>query len=283
MTPPDKQFDVRRIAVAIDSSAHATAALEAAAALAAQLHAELEGIFVRDIALTRLAALPVGREIQFLTGRGRDFTADALDAQNREQEVSARRAIATAAAHARVAHAFRVAHGHVAVEVISAAGNADLLILGIGGSRSPGGRVRLGDTARAAAERAPRSVLLAKPGTRLVGTPLVCYEGSEGAQRALEAAVRILGAREKGLTVLIISEDIHGAAILRQEVENRLDPLRVQPQFLYSANPAPDQMCRLATDCGADVLVIAADSQVIAGAQRLQILESVVCPVLIVR
>ena len=282
MTLPKKEFSVRRIAVAIDSSAHATAALEAAADLAAQLHAELEGIFVRDIALTRLAALPVGREIQFLTGRGRDFTADALDAQNREQEISARRAIATAAAHARVTHAFRVAHGQVAVEVISAAGNADLLILGIG-SRSPGGRARLGDTARAAAEGAPSSVLLAKPGTRLVGTSLVCYDGSDGAKRALEAAMRIFAAREKGLTVLIISEDIDEATILREEVEDRLNLLRVQPKFLYSTYPAPHQMCQLASESGADVLVMAADSQVIAGAQRLRILESIVCPVLIVR
>ena len=282
MTLPKKEFAIRRIAVAIDSSAHATAALEAAAALAAQLRAELEGIFVRDIELTRLAALPVGREIQFLTGRGRDFTAAALAAQNREQEVSARRAIATAAARAHVAHAFRVAHGQVAVEVISAAGNADLLILGIG-STSPGGRARLGDTARAAAECAPRSVLISKPGTRLVGAPLVCYEGSEGAQRALEAAVRILGARETGLAVLIISEDIDEAAILRREVEDRLSLLRVQPRFLHSAHPAPDQMCQLANESGADVLVIAADSEVIAGPQRLQILESVVCPVLLVR
>ena len=282
MTRPQKEFAVRRIAVALDSSAHASAALEAAADLAAQLHAELEGIFVRDIALTRLAALPVGREIQFLTGRGRDFTADALDAQNREQEASARRAIASAAARARVAHAFRVAHGQVAVEVINAAGNADLLILGIG-SRSPGGHARLGATARAAAERAPRSVLLAKPGTRLIGTSLVCYDGSDGAKRALEAAMRIFGVREKSLAVLITSEDGDRADLLRQEVEDWLAPFGVQPKFLHSTYPEPDQLCRFAIEFGADVLVIAADSQVIAGARRLRILESIVCPVMIVR
>lgn len=95
--------------------------------------------------------------------------------------------------------------------------------------------------------------------------------------------MRIFAAREKGLTVLIISEDIDEATILREEVEDRLNLLRVQPKFLYSTYPAPDQMCQLASESGADVLVMAADSQVIAGAQRLRILESIVCPVLIVR
>ena len=56
--------------VAIDSSADATSALEAAAALAGRLDAILEGIFVQDINLVHLAALPVGREIEFPTGRG---------------------------------------------------------------------------------------------------------------------------------------------------------------------------------------------------------------------
>ena len=90
MTVPDTDFGVRRILVALDGSVHASGALEAATALAARLHAELEGIFVQDVDLARLAALPIGREIQFLTGQGRDFTADELDAQNREQEARAR-------------------------------------------------------------------------------------------------------------------------------------------------------------------------------------------------
>jgi len=288
MRPRDRQSEVRRIAVAMDSSDHAIAALDAAAALAEQLHAELEGFFVRDIALTRLAALPVGREIQFLTGRGRDFTGPTLDAQNRDQEVYARRAIAAAAARAQVKHTFRVVHGQVAVEVISAAGKADLLVLGIGskhpwGRTGPTARTRLGNTARAAAERATRSVLLVKPGTRLIGAPLVCYDGSDGAKLGLEAAIGILGAGEKGLAVLLITDVPEEAAVLRREVEARLDPLHIRPRFLYSADSTPDQLCRAAAECGADALVIAGDSRFQSGSDWERILESASCPVLIVR
>ena len=48
----------RRILVALDASAHSHAALAAAVALAARLHAEIEGLFVEDINLLRLAELP---------------------------------------------------------------------------------------------------------------------------------------------------------------------------------------------------------------------------------
>ena len=282
MTPSDAAFEVRRIVVAMDSTTHAAAASEAAASLAAHLHAELEGIFVQDINLARLAELPVGREVQFLTGQGRDFTAEALSDQNREQEITARRVIAAAANRARVTHVFRVARGKVDVEVISAAGNADLLILGMG-NRSPGGSERLGQTARAAVERAPRSVLISKPGMRSIGAPLVCYDGNEGGKRALEAAVKIADMHKNDLTVLIIAEDMDRVGALRHDVEERLADLPLHPKYLHSAHPAPDQICRFATKSGADVLVISTESELIAGVDRLKILESVSCPVLLVR
>jgi len=282
VTVPDTDFGVRRILVALDGSAHAGGALEAAAALAARLHAELEGIFVQDVDLARLAALPIGREIQFLTGQSRDFTADELDAQNREQEARARQAIAAAAARAHVAHAFRVARGQVNAEVISAARGADLLIVGVGRA-SPGGRARLGGTARAVAEHAPRSVMISRPGTRTIGRPLVFYDGSDGAKRALRAALRVFGAGERGLVVLLDSEDAVRTGALRKEVGSGTGLPDARHRFLHGADPGPVELCRLATEAGADVLVIAADSPIIAGEHRRRVLESSACPVLLVR
>lgn len=282
MTPAEVGFDVRRIVVAIDSSAHAAAALDAATTLAAQLHAELEGIFVQDVNLTRLAELPVGREIQFLTGRSRDFTTEALAAQNRDQETAARHAIAKAAAAARITHVFRVASGRVDVEIISAADNADLLIVGIG-AQSPGGRARLGQTARAAADRAPQSVLISKPGARTISTPLVCYDGSVGARRALDAAIKILDSRKNRIAVLIIAGASEESDKLRKEVSDRLTPLKIQPTILQSAGPTPEQLCNFSAACGADVLVISGDSVLFTDDDRHVILESTRCPVLLVR
>ena len=282
MTPPDTGFAIRRIMVALDSSPHANSALEAAVALAQQLHAELEGIFVQDADLTKLAALPVGREIQFLTGEGRKFTTEELDAQNSEQELCAKRAMAAAAGRARVSHAFRVVRGRVNAEVINAAAGADLLIVGIG-STSPGGRTRLGGTARAMAEQAPLSVLISKPGARRIGRPLVIYDGSAGAERALEAAMRIFGTGENGIAVLIDSADGARSRKLRKHVAGKLDSLDIPRSIIHDTDPEPDRLCRLATDSGADMLVIPANSRAVSGVRRQRVLESIACPVLFVR
>lgn len=275
-------FDVRRIVVAIEGSSDDAGALEEAAGLAARLHAELEGVYVQDINLVRLAGLPVGREIHFLTGKSRDFTADALEAENRTQEFAARQAVAAAAARARVTYAFRTARGQVDVEVISAAGNGDLLILGTG-NRFPWGRVDLGPTARAVAARAPRSVLIWKPGARSAGVPLVCYDGSGGSRRALEAGLRIFGVHEGRLAVLILADDLTDAETLRREVEDRLAPSGVGPRFLYGARPLAHEVCRLAGESGAGVLVMAADCAALDEHHPHEVLETIACSVLIVR
>ena len=282
MSRPEPGFDVRRIVVAFESLSAAAAALEEAAGLAARLHAELEGVFVQDINLVRLAGLPVGREIQLLTGRVRDFTADALETETRAQEFAARRAVAAAAARARVAYAFRTTCGQVDVEVLNAADSGDLLILG-SGDRLPWGSPRLDRTARAAAARAPRSVLISRPGTRAAGVPLVCYDGSAGSRRALEAGLRVFGAHEGRLAVLVLVDDGADAEGLRRQVEARLAPLGVAPRFLYGARPRAPEVCQLASESGAGVLVMAADCPALDQPRRDEVLESVACPVLLVR
>jgi hypothetical protein len=53
-----REFEIHRILVALDASVRSLAALEAAAELAAEWHAELLGLFVEDVELLRLAATP---------------------------------------------------------------------------------------------------------------------------------------------------------------------------------------------------------------------------------
>ena len=281
MSRPARGFEIRRIVVAIESPSE-VAALEEAASLAARLDAELEGVFVQDIDLVHLAGLPVGREVQFLTGESRDFTTDALEIETRAQEFAARRAVAEAAARARVTYAFRTARGRVDVEVLNAAGKGDLLILGAG-NRSPWGSARLGRTARAAAERAPRSVLISKRGVRSGSVPLVCYDGSVGSRRALDAGLRISGIHEGKLTVLILADDAAAAGTLRQQVQDRLSPLGVGPRFLHGARPLAQEVCRMAGESGAGMLVMAADCAALGETHRHEVLETVACAVLIVR
>ncbi len=224
-------FIVRRIVVAADSSNQGRAALAAAADLGARLQAEVAGVFVEDIDLVNLAELPLGRELHLISGEARVFDREAIESRFRAEASEARRSLKSLTDRARVQSSFRVVRGRVDTEVIAAAGEGDLLILGIY-SRTIGPRVRPGSTALAAARRAPRSVLLLRPGGHVAGRALVAYDGSEGAERALEAALRLSGVAGGSLTALLIAEAPSEADRLQARVEEIVAATSLTPKFL---------------------------------------------------
>ena len=63
MTDPRANDPSLRILVALDASPYSHAAIEVATILAADLRAELQALFIEDIDLLRLAALPFTREV----------------------------------------------------------------------------------------------------------------------------------------------------------------------------------------------------------------------------
>ncbi len=275
-------FVVRRIVVAADSSDQSHAALEAAAALAARLDAEIEGLFVEDIDLVHLAELPFGREVHPISGETRVFDKQAIETQLRAEAAGARRALKAVAERARVRSTFRVVRGRVTTEVITAANEGDLLILGVH-SRSVGPRPRPGATAIAAARGAPRSVLLLRRGDRITGKALVAYDGSDGAELALAAAAWLAGVAGGKLTALLVAESSAEADRLQTRVGERLESTGLTPNFLRAPRLELDEMCRLSQESGSDVLVLNADNPVLADDAHGRLLEQIRCPVLLVR
>ena len=87
MSNADREGSVRRILVALDASPHSLAALRAAAELAADLDAELVGIFVEDINLLRLSDLPLASEVTIYTTTSRRLNRQEIERQLRSQAV----------------------------------------------------------------------------------------------------------------------------------------------------------------------------------------------------
>ncbi len=279
---PPREFTVRRIVVAADASEHGRAALEAAAMLGERLHAEVEGVFVEDINLVHLAELPVGREVHLVSGHARAFDRELLESQLGAEAAEARRALRTLTERARVRSSFRVVRGRVETEIIAAAGEGDLLVLGTF-SRSIGTPRKAGSTAVAAAERAPRSVLLLRRGARIAGRPIAVHDGSEGAEIALEAAARLAASAGETLTVLVIADTAERADALQARIADHLAARQVEPRFLRAPRLELDELCRVSRRADADVLVLDADSPVLAGEARGRLLEDVGCAILLVR
>jgi len=258
---------VRRIVVAADSSAPGRAAVEAAVRLAARLEAELEGLFVEDVNLKRLSALPVAREIRFGGGFAGSFARDAGAVADdlRAEALRLRHDLEGAAQRARVKTTFRIAEGRIEHAMVEAGGDADLLIIGV--TRS-------------------RALTAMRPGAgpvSLPNRPLVLYDGSPTADRALDLAARLADDEPAALTVVIRAATDSEALRLRRRAAQRLAANDQGARFRPAASPSLVDLCRAVTAFGASVLVIATDDPLLQGEGFRQLLDDIVCPVLVVR
>ena len=124
------QATVRRILLALDTAAHESSALEAAARLATELSAELHGVFIEDSDLFRLAGLPFASEIDYSSGSLRPLDTEAIERALRTRAEGVRRAIAETAERTSISWSFRISRGNVAQTMLSESLEADLLVVG---------------------------------------------------------------------------------------------------------------------------------------------------------
>jgi len=280
MSEQNDKLAIRRILVALDASYHSLAALEAAIELAASMEAELQGLFVEDVNLLRVAGSPAAREVRYPYVAAARMDRARMERALRAQAAQARQAIAAACERRQIKWSFRVVRGEVAPEVLAAALEADLLILGRA-SRPFIRRVRLGSTARAAAERAPHSVLLLQRDMGIRPPVVVVCDGSPTARQALMMAARLAQKEGGYLAVLILAGTVDEMSRLQAETFDLLrgQGLRVRYRRLTDAGVAT--LTHEARSEGSGVLVL---SSTILQPDALQaLLDRVDCPVLLVR
>lgn len=173
--------------MALDESPRSTAALTAAAALAAELDAELAGLFVEDIDLQHLIGLPFAREFSVLTGAGRPLSQTEMEQSWRREAETMQRLLAEAARRLRLRWSFRVARGRVTAEVNLLAQAFDLIVLG---------------------KRTGLSVMaVARPVAGIhphAGPVLVLFDDREAVSRSLDMGARL--ARHNGAELVLLDQ-----------------------------------------------------------------------------
>lgn len=270
---------IRRILVALDASPHSLSALRAAGEIAAELRAELVGIFVEDLNLVRLAALPVTQEVGQTSGRIRALDERTMARQLRGRALRAERELAQEAGRRQVRWSFSVSRGTVGAELGGAASEADLVVMGRAGWSS--GRMA-GSSVQAVLTSGMRRTLVIGAGASLQPTWLVVYDGSEMADRGLESA-RML-ARSKGgyLTVAIARPNPQQALQLQRQVAEQLRPYRLEVRYRWLHRSDSRGLAELVATEQRCVLVLPADAPQLQDRPLPELLDIINCPVLIV-
>jgi nucleotide-binding universal stress UspA family protein len=254
---------VRRILVALDASPHSHAALEAAAALAGPLQAELAGVFVVDAELLRMSALPVARETGLTSAQRRTLDPESMERALRLQAERARKSLEDTARQHRLEATFRLMRGNVLAELLSAAQETDLLAMGLLGQMNVNPS-RLGSTVRGVASGATCSVLLLRPNVRKGSAVIAVYGRSPNAGSALAIASQLAAQRRSPLVVLVCapedSADPLKEAVAAHLAESGQEALtqRIDPDQFHGLKSALE-------DFDAGLLVMASDCELIEG------------------
>jgi len=209
----------REILVAVDTSKHSQAALEAAASLARTMEAKIHGLFVHDETWNRVSKLPSISVVSTLTGQITPFGDDMMEDHVKLLKNRLREKLETVSRRHELTHSWRYVQGKVEEKILEAAEQADLITIGLKGVSAR--RKVLGSSARSIIQKADKPVLILKEGLHLGKTITVVYDGSKQSKMAIKVAMGLAEKNESTLTVLVL--DNHSEK--RKEQYNKLEKL----------------------------------------------------------
>jgi hypothetical protein len=226
-----REVKIRRIVVAVEGGRRGRAALEAAATLAARMHAELLGMFVEDVNLLHLAGLPFAREVGAASVTRRALDVAGMERSLRALASEAQRTLETLAARAPVPWSFRVARGSLMAELLAAAGEGDLLV-GAATAWEPGFAVADEPLALRLAASARAAVLLLQRDLLPHGPIIALCPVSAEPGHVIAAALGIVHSVGDGLRVVLVGGERAAADGWEREARRLLEAQGEEAQFL---------------------------------------------------
>lgn len=263
----------RRILVSVDASSTGTTAVALAVELARAFGGTIVGLFVEDINVVRMAALPSARVFGRWTTEARAVDATTMERELRVAGERARRELARMAGATHVQSEFRVVRGAVPAVIVEQAAGFALMVVGKG-SAPTRYRQALGSTAEQVMVEASAPVLLVREGEQL-GRPIVVVDdgfGESGLDWVVDIASRHGGALLLGGPRAEVRVDEAAAALRARGVA--VDVRRV-------ADPPAGLVAELERAHAATVVLSA--TTLVAEPSILRVLPRLRVPILVVR
>lgn len=258
-----------RIWVALDESPRSAAALIAAVALAAELDAELAGLFVEDIDLQHLSGLPFAREFSVLTGAGAPLSPDDMARIWRREAAAAQRLLAEAAGRSQLRWSFRVARGRVTAEVNTLAQAFDLIVLG---KRTGIGVMAVVQTTARLTEVRPKA-----------GPVLVLFEDLPISSHSLETGAMLAHSNGAELVLLIKDGDENAYRAACVAALSVLKARGTAGRCVRLNAIEGDNLVQAARRERAGCLVLAGRERFLSQAGFERMLDAIECPVVLAR
>jgi nucleotide-binding universal stress UspA family protein len=277
----------RRIVVALDGQSADPTAMEQAVALAARMHGELMAVFVEDIDLVRLSQHGSISAFSTFGAARRDLPTDSLRDALRLQAARLRRAVEEAAARRQVKCVFQVCQGRLLAEVLRAATNDDLVVIGWpSGERTKpwtGTPPPPAVVAQALAEARARSVLLLHPRGATGGPVVVAFDDSEAAWHGLAVAAQVAEQDGGAINVVLLHGRPEQAEQAGTEIVRALAATRLTAELLHSPKAGLRTLTEIARGRHAALLVLGADRALAEADDSRRLLQRLDCSVLLVR
>lgn len=273
---------IERIVVALDPSRHSRAALEAAVMMASRLDADLLGLFVEDVNVRRLGELPFAEEVGLFTATCRRVETHELSRQLQVQAGRVRREFGVRTRSFTRHCTFRIARGRVAGEILKAAAEADVVILGKG-AWSPFETERLAPAVREVLRRTPASTLILRADASVEPPMRVVYDGTPLGDRAVSTAAELTKDEDGHLVIFLLADTPDEASRLESDVRERLAGLELELSFQRLTEASVSRLAYLVAREERGTLVLPARTATLEVEAVLDFLDETRAPVLLIR
>src|SRR5699024_10193390 len=231
------QLLLRNILVALDTSAHSRAALEAAAILASLLEANIRGVFVQEEHWTRLSRLPSLTAIHELTGKAYALQQDTLEKEIKNVKQRLQRQLKQISSRREITHSLETVQGKAEEEILKAAQEADLITIGWRGRSYPSTK-KPGATARGIIRNADKPVRVLGKNVRLGKRISVFYDTGTEAQKGLKLGLILAEHNDSELSVLLSPpQDEKATGERNKEIEKMVDRAAVPVEVTQLRRP----------------------------------------------